>query len=166
MPDNPPDPRVYFAAQRTMLAWLRTGIAIMAFGFVVARFGLFLRLLHVQGGEGPSHGLSPYIGAALILLALQRNLVITAIQCRATDSEVQQVAHPLATVRHSRLFVPFLRDQHVRQQSFRQLPQLASVHDAFYDSFQQYLQHVPKLARCQFHRFFSRLYNANWSCRK
>jgi hypothetical protein len=39
------DPRVYFAAERTMLAWLRTGIAIMAFGFVVARFGLVLRLL-------------------------------------------------------------------------------------------------------------------------
>jgi putative membrane protein len=64
------DPRVYFAAERTMLAWLRTGIAIMAFGFVVARFGLFLRLLRVQGGEGPSHGLSPYIGAALIVLGV------------------------------------------------------------------------------------------------
>ncbi len=46
------DPRVYFAAERTMLAWLRTGIAVMAFGFVVARFGLFLRLLRAQGGEG------------------------------------------------------------------------------------------------------------------
>ena len=67
MPEKP-DPRVYFAAQRTMLAWLRTGIAIMAFGFVVARFGLFLRLLRAQGAEGPSHGLSPYLGATLIFL--------------------------------------------------------------------------------------------------
>ena len=70
MQEQSNDPRVYFAAERTMLAWLRTGIAIMAFGFVVARFELFLRLLRVQGGEGPSHGLSPYIGAVLIVLGV------------------------------------------------------------------------------------------------
>ena len=42
------DPRVYFAAERTLLAWIRTGMTIMAFGFVVARFGLFLRLLRAE----------------------------------------------------------------------------------------------------------------------
>jgi putative membrane protein len=42
------DPRVFFAAERTLLAWVRTGLTIMAFGFVVARFGLFLRLLAAQ----------------------------------------------------------------------------------------------------------------------
>jgi putative membrane protein len=64
------DPRVYFAAERTMLAWLRTGIAVMAFGFVVARFGLFLRLLHAQGGREVGHGVSPYLGAALVGLGV------------------------------------------------------------------------------------------------
>jgi putative membrane protein len=64
------DPRVYFAAERTMLAWLRTGIAVMAFGFVVARFGLFLRLLHAQGGREVGHGVSPYLGAALVVLGV------------------------------------------------------------------------------------------------
>jgi len=64
------DPRVYFAAERTMLAWLRTGIAIVAFGFIVARFGLFLRLLHVEAGSAASHGLSPYLGAALVVLGV------------------------------------------------------------------------------------------------
>ena len=39
------DPRVFFAAERTLLAWVRTGLTIMALGFVVARFGLFLSLL-------------------------------------------------------------------------------------------------------------------------
>ena len=41
--DEALDPRVYFAAERTLLAWVRTGLAMMGFGFVVARFGLFLR---------------------------------------------------------------------------------------------------------------------------
>jgi putative membrane protein len=45
MPATPPDPRTYFAEERTFLAWIRTGIALMGFGFVVARFGLFLREL-------------------------------------------------------------------------------------------------------------------------
>jgi putative membrane protein len=60
------DPRVYLAAERTILAWLRTGIAVMAFGFVVARFGLFLSLLRAQGGAEVGHGVSPYLGAALV----------------------------------------------------------------------------------------------------
>lgn len=65
------DPRVYFAAERTFLAWVRTGITVMAFGFVVARFGLFLRLLRTGGGEAASgSGLSPYLGAALVLLGV------------------------------------------------------------------------------------------------
>jgi hypothetical protein len=35
-------PSDYLAAERTFLAWIRTGLALMGFGFVVARFGLFL----------------------------------------------------------------------------------------------------------------------------
>jgi inner membrane protein YidH len=36
------------ANERTFLAWLRTGIAVMSLGFVVARFGLWLRELALQ----------------------------------------------------------------------------------------------------------------------
>ena len=65
------DPRVYFAAERTLLAWIRTGITIMAFGFVVARFGLFLRLLRAESGqEVSSGGVSPYLGAALVVIGV------------------------------------------------------------------------------------------------
>lgn len=46
------DVRVYFAAERTQLAWVRTGIAIIALGFVVSRFGLFLQLLS-RARNGP-----------------------------------------------------------------------------------------------------------------
>jgi len=63
------DPRVYFAAERTMLAWLRTGLTIMAFGFVIARFGLFLKILELQmprGTSGAHAGLSAILGTALV----------------------------------------------------------------------------------------------------
>lgn len=44
MPDNAEkDPRVYFAAERTYLAWIRTGLGLIGVGFAVSRFGLFLR---------------------------------------------------------------------------------------------------------------------------
>ncbi len=42
----------------------------MAFGFVVARFGLFLRLVRAQSGEATTHGVSPYLGAALVVLGI------------------------------------------------------------------------------------------------
>ncbi len=65
------DPRVYFAAERTLLAWIRTGMTIMAFGFVVARFGLFLRLLRAEDGQSvPNGGISPYLGAALVIIGV------------------------------------------------------------------------------------------------
>lgn len=63
------DPRLYFAAERTLLAWLRTGIAAMAFGFVVARFGLLLRLVQAPDSRTPP-GISPYLGAALALVGV------------------------------------------------------------------------------------------------
>jgi len=63
------DPRVYFAAERTFLAWIRTGIALMGFGFVVARFGLFLRMLALSGHEQntKSYGFSLFAGTGLVL---------------------------------------------------------------------------------------------------
>ncbi len=65
------DPRVYFAAERTLLAWIRTGMTIMAFGFVIARFGLFLRLLRAGDGQPlPTRGVSPYLGAALVVIGV------------------------------------------------------------------------------------------------
>jgi putative membrane protein len=62
------DPRVFFAAERTLLAWNRTGLTLMGFGFVIERFGLFLRLLMLQKGESHQGGFSYWIGIAFILL--------------------------------------------------------------------------------------------------
>jgi putative membrane protein len=71
----PEDPRIRFAAERTLLAWLRTGLALMGFGFVVARFGLFLRELAVAHQTPPSsHGWSQWIGTALVALGVVMTL--------------------------------------------------------------------------------------------
>jgi putative membrane protein len=63
--------RDHMANTRTLLAWIRTSVALIGLGFVVARFGLFLRALDIQGGRagGPS-GLSAAIGVGLILLGV------------------------------------------------------------------------------------------------
>lgn len=66
------DPRVFFAAERTLLAWIRTGLTVMGFGFVVARFGLFLRLLAAQHIASQSTAnASPFssiVGISLVVL--------------------------------------------------------------------------------------------------
>jgi len=62
------DPRVLFAAERTLLAWQRTAIALMGFGFVVERFGLFLQMAAHQSESGASRGFSLAAGILLLLL--------------------------------------------------------------------------------------------------
>ena len=61
------DPRIYFAAERTLLAWLRTGIAVIGLGFLVARFGVFLMIVRGQMVEGNQRTAS-FIGIAFVLL--------------------------------------------------------------------------------------------------
>lgn len=62
------DPRVFFAAERTLLAWLRTGMAVMAMGFVISRFGLFLRAIRNQTPPTTFPVGSVTIGVALVVL--------------------------------------------------------------------------------------------------
>ena len=62
------DPRVYFAAERTFLAWIRTGLGLMGVGFAVSRFSLFLRQLAPSEVQPPAHttGVSVWSGVALV----------------------------------------------------------------------------------------------------
>lgn len=81
MPDSgsQPDPRTYFAEERTFLAWIRTGIALMGFGFVVARFGLFLRELASLKTLPALHAsaLSVPLGTGLLLAGVIVNILAT-----------------------------------------------------------------------------------------
>ncbi len=95
MPISESDPRVYFAAERTLLAWLRTGLTVMAFGFVIARFGL---LLQVQAHAVVQHaqaGVSALIGIALV--GAGTAIVIAAtVQHRKFIATLPQVDRPLS----------------------------------------------------------------------
>jgi putative membrane protein len=67
--DLPPlDLRQHFALERTLLAYVRTGLALVGVGFVVARFGLLLRELGLRSGSPERAGLSLWFGSALVFI--------------------------------------------------------------------------------------------------
>jgi len=82
MPDNsnPNRARDHLANERTFLAWLRTGIATIVFGFAIGRFSIALReFLKFQGYSAVTPGLTTWLGIAsavggvlLIFVGLRR----------------------------------------------------------------------------------------------
>ncbi len=73
------DARYDWAAERTLLAWIRTGLAMMGFGFVVARFGAFLRALgiSVSGAvaEAGHASASMLAGIVMVVFGMAANVV-------------------------------------------------------------------------------------------
>ncbi len=61
---EPVDLRILQANERTLLAWVRTGLALMAFGFVVARLALWLR----HEGQPADGGIS--LGFGVVVIAI------------------------------------------------------------------------------------------------
>jgi putative membrane protein len=69
--------RVFLAAERTLLAWIRTGLALMGFGFLVSKFGVFLRewaaVREVQPDSPPAWSL--WLGTAILALGIAVNFL-------------------------------------------------------------------------------------------
>jgi putative membrane protein len=87
------DPRVLFAAERTLLAWQRNALALMGFGFVVERFGLFLQMVAHQPASGPQRGFSIALGVLLLLLGAAVAL-ISARQFRQVAKDLDPAVVP------------------------------------------------------------------------
>ncbi len=68
MPDQR-DPRIFFAAERTLLAWNRTALSLMAFGFVIERFGLFMEIVGKEEVKVLQRHISLLIGVTFVLFA-------------------------------------------------------------------------------------------------
>jgi putative membrane protein len=89
MPDNsnPNRARDHLANERTFLAWLRTGIATIVFGFAIGRFSIALReFMKFQGYKSVSTGFTAWLG---IISAVGGVLLILAGLSRYSKTKMQ-----------------------------------------------------------------------------
>jgi putative membrane protein len=100
MPDMPEDKksskvrnrRVHMANERTFLAWIRTSIGIMAFGFVVEKFALFVKQKsNLLGKEvvPPPRGYSSFFGISLVALGALMG-VLSFIRYKKVEKQIDE----------------------------------------------------------------------------
>jgi uncharacterized membrane protein YidH (DUF202 family) len=83
--------RVHLANERTFLAWIRTSISVMAFGFVMERFSLFVRQISAYLGKEasvPSPGYSSIFGIILIGLGTIMG-VLAFLRYRSVERQIE-----------------------------------------------------------------------------
>jgi len=90
------DRRVHMANERTFLAWIRTSIGIMAFGFVVEKFSLFIKQVSYFLGKTnidktayPSHGYSSIFGIFLVGLGALMG-VLAFIRYKKVEKQIDE----------------------------------------------------------------------------
>src|SRR5450756_1585471 len=84
--------RVHMANERTFLAWIRTSISIMAFGFVVEKFSLFVKQMGYYLGKEispPPQGYSPIIGIVLVGLGVMMG-VLAFIRYKIVERQIDE----------------------------------------------------------------------------
>jgi putative membrane protein len=80
----------HLANERTFLAWVRTGIGIMAFGFVVVKFSLFIKQLAVLLGdkaEFQPKGYSSVTGIILVAVGIL-TIAFAFLRYRRTEKQL------------------------------------------------------------------------------
>lgn len=89
---RPVAPADHFANERTFLAWIRTSIALMGFGFVVVKFALFIRqialVINKPGVAALPRGYSAEIGIFLVAVGVIM-AVYAYIRYRITERQLQ-----------------------------------------------------------------------------
>jgi uncharacterized membrane protein YidH (DUF202 family) len=103
-PKGAPDRRVHMANERTFLAWVRTSIGIMAFGFVVEKFALFMkRLPFLLGGTETtspppsSPGYSTVFGIVLVAMGALMGL-LAFVRYKKVEREINQDTYQPSTL--------------------------------------------------------------------
>jgi putative membrane protein len=91
------DPRVLFAAERTLLAWQRSSLSLMGFGFLIERFGLFLRALHPEIVVGGQHLFALVIGVVFILIGVASAYLSSQGYRRFIRAQPSPLPHGFAT---------------------------------------------------------------------
>ncbi|MEK6681671.1 MAG: DUF202 domain-containing protein [Nitrospirota bacterium] len=84
--------RVHMANERTFLAWIRTSVGIMAFGFVVEKFALFLKQLSYFLGKEvvpPPRGYSSVFGIFLVGLGALMG-VLAFIRYKKVEKQIDE----------------------------------------------------------------------------
>lgn len=95
----------HLANERTFLAWMRTSIGIMAFGFVVVKFSLFVKRISLLLGKSyvaPTHGYSAIVGIVLVLIGTI-TIIFSYIRYRQSEKQISE-----GTYVHSTLLITII----------------------------------------------------------
>ena len=103
-PKTPGSPNDFLANERTFLAWIRTSIGIMAFGFVVEKFSLFVKqITMIIGSEQviqPTGNSNSALIGILLVAAGAITIILSYIRYRLTEKRLK-----VGVYKHSSLFL-------------------------------------------------------------
>ncbi|MDQ1149548.1 YidH family protein [Sphingobacterium zeae] len=83
----------HLANERTFLAWIRTSLGIMGFGFVVVKFSLFIRqielILKKDVVVGSQHEYSGVVGVSIVVIGAL-TVIVAFFKYRKTNKQIEE----------------------------------------------------------------------------